>query len=49
MHMDALVALVRLRGGLEYLGFGGLLQMFISRYVIFDPGAAPMLGTYVYT
>lgn len=37
MHMDALVALVRLWGGLEFLGFGGVLQMFISRYATFGP------------
>lgn len=42
--MDALVALVRLRGGLELLGFGGILHMFITRYVTSDSDVLYYLG-----
>lgn len=37
IHMNALVLLVRMRGGLEHLGFGGILQMLISRYLTPEP------------
>lgn len=33
VHMDALEKMVRMRGGLQQLGWDGVLQMFISWWV----------------
>jgi hypothetical protein len=33
IHMNALAQMVRIRGGLEQLGLGGILHMFITRWL----------------
>jgi hypothetical protein len=39
--MDALAFMVRMRGGLEHLGFGGILKMLIRRYEDLESSLSP--------